>query len=140
MGVYSKQGSPNDGYIPCCCFFVNILFFSQPGMLNLTKIVHYHWSRMGKKEIQVVWSRVTLTFEVWILVKFTAHRLNVYVSYSARSSMCTLTFKWPVWPWPLSYRSGLRWLHIVSMRTTFVPSKMVIHQCIPGYSADLNDT
>ena len=39
-------------------------------------------------------------------------------------------FKCLVWPWTLSYGSGSRSLHIVSMRTTFVPSKMVIHQCI----------
>ena len=35
-----------------------------------------------------------------------------------------------VWPWPLSYGSESSSLHIVSMRTTFIPRKMVIHQCI----------
>ena len=35
-----------------------------------------------------------------------------------------------VWPWSLRCWSGSWSLHIVSMRTTFVPSKMVIHQCI----------
>jgi len=52
-------------------------------------------------------SCVTLTFEVWVWVKVTAHRLNednistkldgnpsnAYVSYRADTTMCTLTFK-----------------------------------------------
>ena len=52
------------------------------------------------------------------------------VSLSADTSMCSLTFKCIVWPWPLRYGAGSRSLHIVSMRTTFVLSYMVIHHCI----------
>jgi len=44
-----KQGNLKDDYIPCCCFFSTFCFFlNLTGMLNLTKIVLYHWSRMGK--------------------------------------------------------------------------------------------
>ena len=38
------QGNPTDGYIPHRCFFFRTCCLS----LNLTKSVHYHWSRMGK--------------------------------------------------------------------------------------------
>jgi len=47
--------------------------------------------------------------------------INAYVSYSADTNMCTLTFKCAMWPWPLRYGSVSRSLHIVAMRTTFVP-------------------
>ena len=42
------QDSAKDGYITA------VVFCYLTGTLNLTKIVHYHWSRMGKQEIQVV--------------------------------------------------------------------------------------
>ena len=35
--------------VPCRCFFRTFCFsLNLTGTLNLTKIVHYHWSRMGK--------------------------------------------------------------------------------------------
>jgi len=36
------QDSAKDGYITA------VVFCYLTGTLNLTKIVHYHWSRMGK--------------------------------------------------------------------------------------------
>ena len=47
---------------------------------------------------------------------------NGKIGNTACLSMCTLTFKWLVWPWPLRYESRSKSLHIVSMRTTSVPS------------------
>jgi len=45
----NKQGSLKDGYIPRRCFFRTFCFsLNLTGTLNLTKIVHYHWSWMGK--------------------------------------------------------------------------------------------
>jgi len=38
-----------DGYIPhLYCFRTFDFSLNLTGTLNLTKIVHYHWSRMGK--------------------------------------------------------------------------------------------
>jgi len=41
--IFKKQGSPKDGYISRRYFLKTICC-----SLNLTKMVPYHWSRMGK--------------------------------------------------------------------------------------------
>ena len=46
-----KQGSPKDSYIPAVVFRTFCFSLNLTGTLNLTKIVHYHWSRMGKYKV-----------------------------------------------------------------------------------------
>ena len=50
------------------------------------------------------------------LYQVIGYSINTQVTYNADTSMCTLNFNCPVWPWPLRYGTGSRSLHIVSIR------------------------